>query len=122
MILVNKSIINLEASDRIVWKWDKKGLYSVRANVALIEGNVGRTSPWKIIWNNLVPPKFLPWNNSGRGVFRWLVGVHRVAERKRTWITSYCIVIQFGACGGGIISIPGLSWAYPRSAKELLEG
>ena len=47
-------------------------------------------------------------------------------EWKRTWITSYCIAIQFGACGGGggggIISILGLSWAYPRSAKELLEG
>ena len=64
MILVNKSKINQEASDIIVWKGYKKGLYYVRANVALIEGNVGRIAPWKILWNNLVPPKrcvFFAW-------------------------------------------------------------
>ena len=57
MILVNKSRINQETSDNIVWKGDKKGLYSVRANSALIEGSAGRTTPWKILWNNLVAPK-----------------------------------------------------------------
>ena len=63
LILVKKSRINQEAYDRIVWKGDKKGLYYVRANAALIEGNVGRIALWKMLWNNLVPPKvcFFAW-------------------------------------------------------------
>ena len=42
MILVNESRINHEASDRIVWKGYKKGLYYVKANAALIEEMLAR--------------------------------------------------------------------------------
>ena len=39
------------------------GHYTVRANVNLLEGASVSTPPWKLLWNNLVPPKvsFFAW-------------------------------------------------------------
>ena len=61
---------------------------------------------WEVWWG-----KVLTMEQLKNGVFRWLAGVCCVEERKKTWITSYCIIF-----------IPGLSWACLLSAKELLEG
>ena len=36
---------------------EKGGLYTVRANASLLEGDAGRTAPVKILWNGCVPPK-----------------------------------------------------------------
>ena len=39
-----------------IWKRDSNGRYIVRANVTLLEGVSDKTT-WKLLWNNLVPPK-----------------------------------------------------------------
>ena len=46
-----------EEKDRLFWKGDKKGVYTVKTNVALLEGDNGRTAPLDMLWNNYVPPK-----------------------------------------------------------------
>ena len=45
------------------WKVDKKGVYTVRTNVALSEDKPGRPAPMKMLWNSCVSPKvsFFPW-------------------------------------------------------------
>ena len=48
-----------EEKDRLFWKGDKKGLCTVKANVALLEDNSGRTTPLNMLWNSCVPPKVL---------------------------------------------------------------
>ena len=52
-----------EEKDRLFWKRDKKGLYTVKANVTLLEDNSGRTAPRNMSWNSCVPPKvcFFRW-------------------------------------------------------------
>ena len=42
---------------------EKGGLYTVRANTSLLEGDAGRTAPVKILGNGCVPPKvcFFAW-------------------------------------------------------------
>ena len=43
--------------DKLLWKGDLNGRYTVRANATLLEGVADKTTPWKLLWNNLVPPK-----------------------------------------------------------------
>ena len=49
--------------DRLFWKGNPNGSYSVRANVTLLEDVSESKSPWKPLWNSLVPPKvsFFAW-------------------------------------------------------------
>ena len=47
--LINNRRVKLEEKDRLFLKGDKKGTYIVRSNVALLEGNSGRTSPSNMI-------------------------------------------------------------------------
>ena len=42
--------------DKLIWKGDSDGHYTVKANVNLMEGATDRKAPYKLIWNSLVPP------------------------------------------------------------------
>ena len=63
MCLVNTRRVKQEENDRLFWKGDKKGMYTVRANASLLEGDANKTAPVKILWNGCVPPKvyFFAW-------------------------------------------------------------
>ena len=45
------------------WKGGSGGCYNVKANAKLLEGVTDRKTPYKLIWNYLVPPKvsFFVW-------------------------------------------------------------
>ena len=62
-VLLNNRRVKQEEEDKLFWKGDKKGTYTVMANTVLLEGNLGRTMPWLMLWNNCVPPKvcFFAW-------------------------------------------------------------
>ena len=55
--LINNSITNQMEQDKLLWKGDLNGPYTIRANVTFLEGAVDKTAPWKLLWNNLVLPK-----------------------------------------------------------------
>ena len=57
LCLLNSKRVKHEEKDRLFWKGDKKGVYTIRANAALLEGDNGRTTPLNVLWNNYVPPK-----------------------------------------------------------------
>ena len=43
--------------NKLLWKGDLNGKDTVRVSVTLLEGASNKTAPWKLLWNNLVPPK-----------------------------------------------------------------
>ena len=49
--------------NRIFWKGDPDGCYSVQTNLTLLEGVSESRTPWKPLWNSLVPAKvrFFAW-------------------------------------------------------------
>ena len=49
LCLINNRRVKQKEGDRLFWKGDKKGTYAIRANIVLLEGNLGRTAPWKMI-------------------------------------------------------------------------
>ena len=57
LCLLNNISVKQNEEDRLFWKEDKKGTYTIRANIAFLEGNLGGTSPWDMIWNSCVSPK-----------------------------------------------------------------
>ena len=63
MSLISNTRVNQVEKDGLFSKGDKNGMYTVRANVALLEGAFGMTVPLKITWNSCVSPKvsFFAW-------------------------------------------------------------
>ena len=61
--LISNRKFNQMEQDKLLWKGDLNGRYTIRANVTLLEGFSDRTTPWKMLWNNLVPLKvsFFAW-------------------------------------------------------------
>ena len=57
LILLCDRIFYQKEKDRRFRKGDKKGLYTVKANVALLEDNSERAAPRNMLWNSCVPPK-----------------------------------------------------------------
>ena len=55
--LLNSRFLKQGEKDKLFWKGDKKGVYTVRVNVAPLEDKPGRTDPLNMLWNNCVPPK-----------------------------------------------------------------
>ena len=87
---------------------DKKGTYTVRANVSLLEGNADRIVPVHMIWNSCVPPKVcgkfggekcLPWSNLKRGVSKWLAGARCGDRLMRCLIIFWSTAPRLGDYG-----------------------
>ena len=55
LCLLTSKRLKHEEKDSLLWKGDKKGVYTVRANAALLEGDNGRTTPLDMLWNNYMP-------------------------------------------------------------------
>ena len=55
--MLNSRRVKQEEKDILFWKGDKKGLYTVRANVTHLEGDPGRTTPLNMLWNSCLPLK-----------------------------------------------------------------
>ena len=61
--MLNSRRVKQEEKDKLLWKEDKKGLYTIRANVAHLEGDFGRPAPPNMLCNSCVPPNvcFFAW-------------------------------------------------------------
>ena len=55
--LINCKKINQLERDRLLWKGDKNGIFSIKANFKLLEGGNLKSVPLKVLWNGCVPPK-----------------------------------------------------------------
>ena len=49
--LLNSRFLKQGEKDKLFWKMDKKGVYTVRVNVAPLEDKLGRTDPLNMLWN-----------------------------------------------------------------------
>ena len=43
--------------DKLLWKRNKNGIFSIKANFKLLEGWNLKSVPLKVLWNGCVPPK-----------------------------------------------------------------
>ena len=61
--LISQKKINQLESDRLLWKGDKNGIFSIKANCKLLEGENLKSIPLKVLSNGCVPPKvcFFAW-------------------------------------------------------------
>ena len=53
--LLNGRKLYQEKKDKLFWKGNKKGLYTVKASVALLENNSGRIAPRNMLWKLHAP-------------------------------------------------------------------
>ena len=134
MNLVNNCRVNQEKNDRLVWKGDKNGLNSIRANATLLEGSTGIIAPWKLVWNSIVLPKI--------SFFAWKVWWGKILTMEQLKKRGFQLAGRCPLCGsaeedldhlllhgqtiwslwGRLISILSFRWACTQSVKELLEG
>ena len=95
--LINSSRTHQMEKEMLFWKGDSNNCYLIRANVILLEGESNITAhPWKLLWNNLVPPKvsffasevwcgkIITTEHLKKGVSSWLVGAPCVTKLKKT--------------------------------------
>ena len=61
--LINNMKVDLLGRDRLFWKGDKNGMYTVKENYKRIEGGDVKVVPINLLWNSCVPPKvrFFAW-------------------------------------------------------------
>ena len=123
-----------EEKDRLFWKGDKKGVYTVKANVALLVDNSRRTTPRNMLWNNHMPPKVC--------FFAWEAWWGKVLTMMHLKKRGFQIASRCPLCGEadeelnhllihcpsvwrlweGFISIPSYSWVCPYSVQDLFLG
>ena len=61
--LINNMKVDLLGRDRLFWKGDKNGMYTIKENYKRIEGGDLKVVPLNLLWNSCVPPKvrFFAW-------------------------------------------------------------
>ena len=91
MNLVNNCRVNQEENDRLVWKGEKNGLYSVRVNTALLECSDGRIAPWKLVWNNILLPKI--------SLFAWEVWWGKILTMEQLKKMGFQLASMCPLCG-----------------------
>ena len=117
--------------DKLLWKGDLNGRYTVRANVTLLEGTSYKTTPWKLLWNKLVPPKV--------SFFSWEVWWEKTLTTKHLKKRGFQLASRCPLCGKaeenlnhllihcpslwslweGLIYVSGLCWLFPFAVKYL---
>ena len=131
---VNPQSINPNLTDRLWWKKEKNGSFSVKTCFELLEGGSQQSVPIKMLWNPTVPTKV--------GFFAWEVWWGKILTMDQLKNRGFSLASRCVFCGNdeeslehlfihcpkvwcmwtAIFSLSGGGWVCPFLVQDLLRG